>query len=345
MNILITGNQGYVGSILVPFLRRNCPGIRIVGYDTGFFASNLSKKLGNPDSSLDWNLWGDIRDVSPVFFEGFDAVVHLASLSDDSMGTDFSGPMTDVNARATARLAGLARSSGVKKFIFASSCSLYGVEGDEPKNERSQPELLTDYTRSKFMAEQELLRISDRLFQVYPLRLAAACGGSPRMRLDLILNNFVTSALKTGKIQVEGDGSRWCPLIHTHDIARAILWALLDTQIGGNFPVNVGSDKNTLQTRAIADEVAKQTGAVVTMEQGAQPDKRSCKVDFALFAEIAPQFTPLLGLEEMVRETISVVSAIDNVSENFVNDPNFNRHAQLQELVSSGKLDESLRWK
>ena len=308
----------------------------------GYFADCITIKDSKPETSLDWQLQGDVRWFSPDLFLGIDAVVHLAAVSNDPMGAKFSQATEDINEKGTALLAKMAKAAGVKKFVFASSCSVYGGGGGDARREQDQIDPLTVYAKSKVNAEKELYELADAKFSVYPLRFATACGGSPRLRLDLVLNDFVASALSSGVIEVLSDGTPWRPLIHLHDMCRAIIWALQDTRHWHGTPINVGSEAFTYQVKDIAAEVAKQTGAEVKINQDAQPDKRSYKVDFNLFQKLAPDYQPIVTLPLAVQDLVTYFTAVGKPVASFREDPLFMRILHLEQLVKFGAIDDQL---
>jgi nucleoside-diphosphate-sugar epimerase len=233
-----------------------------------------------------------------------DAVVHLAAISNDPMGKRYEVATNEINARASIRLAALAHQAGVKSFVFASSCSIYGFAEGGPRREGDGLNPLTAYARSKVAVEESLHALQPQAMAVTCLRFATACGMSPRLRLDLVLNDFVAGAVAGGEITVLSDGSPWRPLIELRDMARAIEWAIgRDPQHGGRvLSVNVGSDGWNLQVRDLAMAVARAVpGTQVSINTAAPPDRRSYRVDFGLFRTLAPNHQPRIGLAEAVR--------------------------------------------
>jgi nucleoside-diphosphate-sugar epimerase len=234
-----------------------------------------------------------------------DAVVNLAAISNDPMGNRFEEATLDINYRAAVDLARKAKAAGVRSYIFASSCSVYGCAEEGTKQESSTLNPLTAYARSKMMAEQELLPMADNHFTVTCLRFATACGMSDRLRLDLVLNDFVASALTQKKVVVMSDGTPWRPLIHVKDMARAIDWAIgRSAQQGGKgLVVNVGSNEWNYQVKDLAQAVAQAIpGVDVSINRNAQPDKRSYRVSYDLFKQLAPQHQPISDLQSTILE-------------------------------------------
>jgi nucleoside-diphosphate-sugar epimerase len=223
--VLITGTMGYVGPVLARHLRRAHPRMALAGFDSGFFASALTVDGRLPETRLGAQYFGDVRELPEDLLASADAVVHLAAISNDPMGRQFESVTDEINHRATMRLATLARNAGVRRFVFASSCSVYGASGAHARTEQDPVAPLTAYARSKVDVENAFRAMDLGAMQVTCLRFATACGMSERLRLDLVLNDFVASALATGTIQVLSDGTPWRPLIDVRDMARAIDWA------------------------------------------------------------------------------------------------------------------------
>src|SRR6186713_2568307 len=226
MRILITGNLGYVGPWVTRQLRVGYPDASLIGVDIGYFAHCLTDACRLPETLLDAQYFADIRRLPSALLEGVDAVVHLAAISNDPMGNAFEDVTFDVNYRAGIELARKAKAAGVRSFVFASSCSVYGSADDHPRTERSEVAPLTAYAKSKVLTELGLRELAGPGFRVSCLRFATACGMSDRLRLDLVLNDFVACAISTRRITVLSDGTPWRPLINVRDMARAIEWAI-----------------------------------------------------------------------------------------------------------------------
>jgi nucleoside-diphosphate-sugar epimerase len=345
MRILITGNMGYVGPIVVRHLRDRMPQAELIGYDSGFFADCLSGARGLPEALLDAQHFGDIRDIRPALLDGVDAVVHLAAISNDPMGTRFEAATNEINARASIRLAALAHQAGARAFVFASSCSIYGFAEGGARREGDALNPLTAYARSKVAVEESLHAMQPQAMRVTCLRFATACGMSPRPRLDLVLNDFVAGAVATGEITVLSDGSPWRPLIELRDMARAIEWAIgRPAEQGGRvLSVNVGSDAWNLQVCAIAEAVAREVpGTRVSINHGAPPDRRSYKVDFGLFRALAPEHQPRIGLSQAVRGLREGLAAMGFADARF-REGRLMRLKVLDALRESGVLGADLR--
>jgi nucleoside-diphosphate-sugar epimerase len=259
MKILISGNMGYVGPALVKHLRQALPGAYLAGLDTGYFAKMVTGSTLLPEAHLDVQYFGDVRSLKDGMLAGFDAVICLAAISNDPIGNKFEQVTLDINAAAAIELAKKAKAEGVHHFVFASSCSVYGFAADGAKTETSDVGPLTAYARSKVAAEVGLLPLASDDFIVTCHRFATACGFSDRLRLDLVLNDFVAGALTSKKISILSDGTPWRPLINVSDMAMAMEWSAtrLVTN-GGNFlVVNTGSDAWNYQVRELADAVAE----------------------------------------------------------------------------------------
>jgi nucleoside-diphosphate-sugar epimerase len=303
MNILVTGNMGYVGPVLVRHLREALPEADLQGLDLGYFAQCLTTLDGLPERLLDCQYFADVRNVPARALEGVDAVVHLAAVSNDPIGDAFEDVTAAVNHRGTVELARRARDSGVRRLVFASSCSMYGFAEGGLRTEDSPLDPLTAYARSKAAAERDLMSLADEDFVVTSLRFGTACGMSDRLRLDLVLNDFVAAAVAARRILILSDGTPWRPLVDVRDMARAIHWALSrDEDTGGpSLILNVGADDWNYQVRELAEAVAAAVeGTELEIAAQAQPDSRSYRVSFGRFASLAPDHQPRATLEETV---------------------------------------------
>jgi nucleoside-diphosphate-sugar epimerase len=345
MRILITGNMGYIGPMVVRHLRERMPEAQLIGYDAAFFAHCLSTPDGLPEAQLHAQYFGDMRDLPASLLEGVDAVVHLAAISNDPMGTKWEAATNEINARASVRLAALAHQAGVRAFVVASSCSIYGFAEGGPRRESDTLNPLTAYARSKVSVEESLHAMQPQTMTVTCLRFATACGMSPRLRLDLVLNDFVAGAMAAREITVLSDGSPWRPLIEVRDMARAIEWAIgREAERGGRvLSVNVGSDAWNLQVRDIAEAVAKEVpGTRVSINTAALPDRRSYRVDFSLYRQLAPQHQPRIGLADAVRGLRDGLAAIQFADAQF-REGRYMRLKVLDALLAGGGLDADLR--
>lgn len=347
MKILITGNMGYVGPAVVRQLRRSYPDATLVGFDIGYFANYLTSPEVFPECCLDTQYFGDVRKFSKEILTGVDAVVHLAAISNDPMGASFEDVTFEINHRATVRVAKLARDMGVRTFVFASSCSVYGLAEDGARTETDPVNPLTAYAKSKVFTEQDLSKLADEAFKVTCLRFATACGMSERLRLDLVLNDFVASAIATKRINILSDGTPWRPLISVDNMARAIEWAItkkpdLDERF---LIVNAGSDEWNFQVRELAETVAKIVpGTEIAINKNAQPDKRSYRVNFGLFRKLAPDHQPLGDLRTTVDRLSTGLKSAGFKDPEFRNS-NLARLKVLQNLCTKGFLTQQLEWR
>ncbi|WP_347313525.1 NAD-dependent epimerase/dehydratase family protein [Defluviimonas sp. SAOS-178_SWC] len=341
MNILLVGHRGYIGPVVATHLTRALPGIAVHGIDANWFTGSEAAPF--PDPVFASQRRADVRDLTEADFKGMDAVVALAAVSNDPIGKEFEDATADINSAAVLKAARAARAAGVRRFVFASSCSMYGAGSDSLRKETDTLNPLTAYAKSKVATEEGLRGLATDEFMITSLRFATACGASPMLRLDLVLNDFVATALRTGKIEVLSDGSPWRPLIHVEDMSRAIEWAV--TRAGDSMvEVNVGSQAWTWQVGQLAREVAELLGGVaVEINTNAAPDKRSYRVDFARFAALAPNHQPQKDFATAVRELAEEVRAIDFGAE-AIRESRFIRLNVLRGLVQNGKLDGELRW-
>jgi nucleoside-diphosphate-sugar epimerase len=346
MKVLITGNMGYIGPVLIKHLKATHPGIRIVGYDMGYFANCISGCEFLPEIELDQQVFGDIRNFPEYLLEGVDAVINLAAISNDPMGKKFEDITLDVNYKSCIRLAQMAKKAGVKKFVFASSCSMYGAADDFPKDEKSTLNPLTAYAKSKVYSERDLEPLADSGFMVTCLRFATACGFSPRIRLDLVLNDFVAGAVAEKKLSILSDGTPWRAMVHVKDMSRAMEWAITrESTVGGDFlAINIGSNEWNHQVKTMAEAVTKLIPEVtLTINKDAPADKRSYKVNFDLFESLAPNHQPQFTLEKSIKELESGLRAMGFSDSNFRNST-LVRLMVLNNFQEKNILDNSLEW-
>ena len=346
MRVLITGNLGYVGPVVTAHLRARLPEAQLIGFDAGYFTHCLTNPRCLPETPPSTQLTGDIRTISERRLEGIDAIVHLAAISNDPMGKSFEAATEAINKDATIRLAKLARRVGVRAFVFASSCSIYGSADDGPRSETDAVAPQTAYARSKIGAELALAAADPGGMTVTCLRFATACGLSPRLRLDLVLNEFVAAALIAHKITVLSDGSPWRPLIDVADMARAVEWAIQrDPNIGGQFlSVNTGASSSNTQVRDLANAVAATIpGTAISVNTAAPADKRSYQVDFGLFRKLAPDHQPTVMLAHSIANLKSGLGQIDHLAAR-IRDNTFVRLSTLKAHIDGGKLSAELNW-
>lgn len=346
MNILITGNMGYVGPAVVKQLRASYPDAKLAGLDMGYFAHCLTAADTLPECGLNIQYFTDVRDVSVEMLAGVDAIVHLAAISNDPMGNAFEEVTLEINYRATVALAEKAKKAGVRHFVFASSCSVYGFAEGGARTEDAELNPLTAYAKSKVYSENDLKAIANERFVVTSLRFATACGMSDRLRLDLVLNDFVANAIAAQKIMILSDGTPWRPLITVKDMARAIDWAVTrPVDNGGSFiALNVGSNTWNYQVKALAEAVAREIpGIEVSINKDAAPDKRSYQVNFDLFGRLAPMHQPLVDLAGAITALKAGLTAMHFKDANF-RQSSYMRLKVLQEHLDRGRLTRRLRW-
>ncbi len=342
MRLLIIGNLGYIGPMVAKHFRATYPQAFVAGYDIGYFIQNYTSNGIVGDTLLDKQYFGDVRNFDKAVLNGFDAVIYLAAISNDPMGNAFEQPTLDINFNAAVDIAAKAKQEGVKHFVFASSCSVYGFADTAPRTETSAVNPLTAYAKSKVFAEQGLQPLADDKFQITCLRFATACGYSDRLRLDLVLNDFVASAIADKKITILSDGTPWRPLIHVKDMARAMDWAI-QRKAGGNFLIiNTGSNQWNYQVKELAAAVQQHfTGVDVSINTNAAPDKRSYKVSFDLYEKLAPGHQPKVNLDDAVEDLKKGLQSIQ------FNDAGFRqsrliRLKMIQQLMDNAIIDNNL---
>lgn len=346
MKILIVGNLGYVGPSMVRQLRKTYPEGTLIGYDIGYFAHCLTHPAVLPELELDMQVFGDIRHFPETLLQGVDAVVNLAAISNDPLSFRFEDVTMDINFKAAVNLARMAKQNGVKSFVYASSCSMYGLADDTPRKEGDKLNPLTAYARSKVAAEEGLEKLADEHFTVTCNRFATACGWSSRLRLDLVLNDFVAGGLVNKHISILSDGTPWRPMINTRDMARAMDWSITrPASLGGQFlAVNTGSNDWNTNILSLAEATAQVIpGVKISINPDAPPDKRSYRANFDLYKQLAPDHQPQEDLISTVKEIR------DNLIGMQFNDPEY-RKSQLirleviSRLQGSGRLTADLRW-
>lgn len=342
MKLLIIGNLGYIGPMVAKHFRSVYPNSFLAGYDIGFFIQNYTPNGIVGDTLLDKQYFGDVRNFDASVLNGFDAVIYLAAISNDPMGNAFEQPTLDINFKSAITIAEKAKQQGVQHFVFASSCSVYGFADTAPRTETSEVNPLTAYAKSKVNAENALQPLADENFQVTCLRFATACGYSDRLRLDLVLNDFVASAIADKKITILSDGTPWRPLIHVKDMARAMDWAIQRKEGGQFLIVNTGSNQWNYQVKELATAVQKLFDNVeVSINTNAQPDKRSYKVSFDLFEQLAPDHQPQISLEAAVKDLKDGLLAM-NFSDADFRQSRLMRLKMIQQLMDNGIVDNNL---
>lgn len=340
MRVLVTGHNGYIGSVMVRVLQE--AGHTVVGLDTYYYADCT---LGEPDTYIE-AIRKDIRDVEPDDLAGFDAVVHLAALSNDPLGELEPEWTYDINYRASVKLAKMAKEAGLQRFLFSSSCSMYGAAEDDVLTEEAPLRPLTHYSVSKVRTEEGLAKLADQDFSPVFLRNGTAYGISPRLRFDLVLNNLVGWAYTTGQVLIMSDGTPWRPIVHVEDISQAFAAVLAaPREVIHCQAFNVGVNGENYQVRQMAQIVQEIVpGCKVEYAGQGGPDPRNYRVDFSKFASLVPDFRPQwnarLGAQELYEAFRSV-----KLSEEEFQGRKYVRLKQLKHLISEGYLDETLRWK
>jgi nucleoside-diphosphate-sugar epimerase len=337
--VLITGHNGYLGSVMAPYFL--AAGYSVVGLDTGYFDQCT---LGSGVAEVP-TVRKDIRDLVPDDLQQFDAVVHLAALSNDPIGNLNSQWTEEINFQASVRLAELAKQAGVERFLFSSSCIMYGNATAAIVTEDSPLDPQTDYARSKVASEQAIVKLAGEGFSPVFMRNGTVYGSSPRMRFDTVLNNLVGSAVATGKVMVFSDGKPWRPVVHVEDIARAFMM-VLEAPIADvhNQAFNVGANHLNHQILELAEIVVKtvpQSELVVVAR--ADADQRTYKADFGKFARVFPTFEFKWAAQEGAQELYESFQTLGLTHEDFV-DKRFTRLKWLNYLLDTGKLNSALRW-
>lgn len=338
MRVFLTGHEGYIGTVLAPLL--TAAGHSVVGCDSGLFEGCTFGDVPAPIPALR----KDVRDVTVDDLRGFDAVLHLAGLSNDPLG-DFDPQLTDeLNHRASIGLAGRAKQAGVTRFVFSSSCSNYGAAGDEPLTESSAFNPVTPYGRSKVDVEHGLARLADDRFTPTYLRNATAYGLSPRIRFDLVVNNLTAWAYTTGHIHLKSDGSAWRPLVHVADIARAfVVIAEAPRELVHDQAFNIGRTSENYRIRDVATIVGEEVPeAKLRFGEGAGADTRNYRVDCRKFESTFPHAALKWDVRGGVRELLAALREHALTLEEFEG-PRYQRLAHLRHLIADGKIDADLR--
>lgn len=338
-HVLITGHNGYLGSVMTPYFL--AAGYSVVGLDTGYFDPCTLR----PDVAEVPTIRKDIRDLVPNDLQRFEAVVHLAALSNDPIGNLNSQWTEEINFQASVRLAELAKQAGVRRFLFSSSCIMYGNSTAAIVTEDSPLDPQTDYARSKVASEAAIAKLAGDGFSPTFMRNGTVYGFSPRMRFDTVLNNLVGSAVTTGEVKVLSDGRPWRPVVHVEDIARAFM-VVLEAPLAEvhNQAFNVGANHLNHQILELAEIVVKTVpqSALVVVAQ-ADADQRTYKADFGKFARAFPTFAFKWSAQEGAQELYEAFKAVGLTHDDFV-DKRFTRLKWLNYLLDTGKLNSSLRW-
>jgi nucleoside-diphosphate-sugar epimerase len=340
MRLLVTGHKGYIGTVMVPMLLG--ADHDVVGLDSDLFSqcTFCSGIQTVPELRV------DLRDVQRAHLDGFDALIHLAALSNDPLG-DLNPAITyDINHAASVRLAKLAKDAGVYRFLYSSSCSSYGTAGDDLVDEAADLHPITPYAISKVRVEKDVAVLADDRFSPTFLRNATAYGVSPRLRFDLVLNNLVAWAHAKGRVHIKSDGSPWRPIVHVEDIARAFLAVLAaPREVIHNQALNVGQIEENYQIRELA-EIVRQVvpGSRIDYAEGGGPDPRCYRVDFSKIQRLLPEFKPQWNARRGAEELYAAYQIAGLVLDD-CEGPRFKRIDHLKQLLATGRVDATLRWK
>ena len=339
MKVLVTGHRGFIGTVMIPILLKE--GFDVVGLDTDLYRYCT---YGDDPISIP-SINKDVRDVAPDDLRGFDAVVHLAALSNDPLGNINPALTYDINHLASVRIAEIARQVGVKRFLFASSCSMYGKAGDDILDETANFNPVTPYAKSKVYVERDVAPMASDSFSPVFLRNATAYGVSPRIRFDLVINNLVAWAHTTGKILMKSDGTPWRPLVHIEDITQAVVCALkADREVIHGLAVNVGSNDENYQMRDLAEMVRETVpNCAIETEDGAGPDERCYRANFDKIHRVFPNFktkwTARMGVEQCYQSYLK-----HGLNSEEYEGVKYKRIAHIEQLIADGKLDTNLKW-
>lgn len=343
MKVLVTGNNGYIGTIMVPMLQAE--GFEVEGLDSDLFKGCVfgDSSVTGAISNISY-MKKDIRDLERSDIVGFDAIIHLCALSNDPLGNLNPRMTYEINHEASVRLAELAKSVGVGRFVFSSSCSVYGASTKPIVNELSEPKPVTPYAESKVLAERDILKLANSDFITTVLRSSTAYGLSPMLRFDLVVNNFIAWSFTKGIVLLKSDGSAWRPFVHIQDISRAfiaVLHAPQDVVSGQIF--NVGRNDQNFKIREVA-EIAKQTvpNSEIKYVEGAEPDERSYRVEFDKIAASLPEFKPQWTVPMGAKQLYEAYKKVGLLVEEFEGS-RYRRITHLENSLKNGEVDSSLR--
>jgi nucleoside-diphosphate-sugar epimerase len=334
--VLVTGSEGYIGTTLVEKLLRT--NYSVVGLDTCYFNNPLKK---SPKHEI---ITTDIRDIEKIHLKGFDAIIHLAALSNDPMGEITPDLTYDINYKATVALAKKAKKSGVKQFIFSSSCSVYGTAANGIVDETSKPNPITHYAISKVQSEDKLKKLANSSFTVNLLRNSTVYGYSPNFRDDLVVNNLTLSAYLLGSLNILSDGTPWRPLIDVRDLSDVFIAFLQNgAKLNGEL-INIGFQENNVQVKDIVTKIHTLIPKAKINYMNERPDdKRSYQVDFQKFASLFSEIHQQWPLEKSIADLIQMLREANVTKDQFLNG-DYTRLTQLKRLIEKNKLNDTLHW-
>jgi nucleoside-diphosphate-sugar epimerase len=340
-NVLLTGDRGYIGSVLAPYLQQR--GYRVTGLDVGYFADCLL----HPDAATHRRITADLRDVTPQMLDGIDAIIHLAGLSNDPLG-EFDARLTDeINRDATIHLAQVAKQRGVRRFVYASSQSMYGISSTDAEldEDNSEKNPITAYARTKWESELAIKKLADGDFTVVCFRPSTVFGASPRLRCDIVYNNLVACAYTTGRIEIKSDGTPWRPVIHVQDVCNAFTAGLeAPASLVNGRSYNIGIRNGNYTVRQLAEAAQRAVpGSTLTFTGEHGKDARTYRVCFSrILTELKDYFRPQWDLDRGGRELVELFRRVNFKEEQFRGRTTI-RLNELRRLVSTGAVNSELR--